>query len=213
MLNISYGNFSLQFPEYISTDVDWYRNAEMQTKQFYLQNIKENFTIIDAGAQIGMYSVFFSKLAKNGKVFAFEPTDNINKLKKNLEYHSCNNVTLCNNALSNLNGTYKDKIFKIWSQQIIENKEFDFITIDKFVSDNNITLDLLKIDVDSYDYEVLLGSEQTLKNQSPIVVAELNSSLNIRNYSINQAIEYMKKLNYNVVGFFDNDNYAFLKQV
>lgn len=212
MLNISYGRFSLDFPEYYSFDADWYKGAELHTKEFYLNNIRENFNIIDAGAQIGMYTILFSKLASKGKVYAFEPTDSIEKLKKNVEYHSCNNVTLLNKAVGNHNGIKKDKVFKIWSQQIIEDKEFEFITIDKFVYDNNINLDLLKIDVDSYDYEVLLGAEKVLKEQNPIIVVELNSVLEKRNYNINDVMTYMNNVNYYHIHFFDNDNYVFKKR-
>lgn len=210
MLNISYGSFELQFPKYIESDISWYRNAEMQTKQFYINNIKNNFNIIDAGAQLGMYTVLFSRLT-NGTVYSFEPTDNIEMLKSNVEYHKCKNVQIYNLALSNVNGIYKDKIYKIWSQQIIDDKEFEFITIDKFVKDNNIKLDLLKVDVDSYDYETLLGSKETLINQNPIVVAELNVALAKRNHTIEESIEFMKSIGYNVIGFYDNDNYVFQK--
>lgn len=210
MLNISYGSFSLEFPKYIDSDAQWYKNAEMQTKQFYINNIKNNFNIIDAGAQIGMYSVLFSKLT-NGTVYSFEPTDNINLLNENLQYHKCKNVKVYDLALSNINGVFKDKIYKIWSQQIVDDKEFNFITIDKFVKDNNIKLDLLKVDVDSYDYETLLGSKETLLNQNPIVVAELNIALLKRNKTVQESIDFMKSINYNVVGFYDNDNYVFKK--
>jgi FkbM family methyltransferase len=212
MLNISYGDFFLQFPNYIDSDVSWYQSAEMQTKKYYINNIKNNFNVIDAGAQIGMYTILFSKLASNGKVFAFEPTDNIEMLKKNIIFHNCSNVTLLDDAVSNINMKKTDKIYKIWSQQKIEEKEFSFVTIDKFIVDNKIDINLIKIDVDSYDYEALMGCEKTIKTQKPIIVVELNHALHKRNFTIEQPIEYMQKLDYKILAIYDNENYVFTKK-
>ena len=210
MLTSSYGDFTLEFPNFYACDLGWYSHAEMQTKKFYLENIQPTWNIIDAGAQIGMYSVLFSRLTK-GNVYSFEPTDTINLLNKNLEYHNCNNVQTFQKAISDRTGKFQDKVYKIWSQQVIEDREFDFIKIDDFIEQNNIKIDLIKIDVDSYDYEALISSENTLKTQSPLVVVELNYALKKRNRTVKECIDYMESLGYKQVGFFDNDNYAFRK--
>lgn len=210
MLTSSYGNFVLEFPHYYACDMGWYANAEMATKKFYFENIKDNFNIIDAGAQIGMYSVLFSMLTK-GQVYSFEPTDTVELLRKNIEHHKCNNVNVYQKAISDRTGVFTDKVYKIWSQQVIEEKEFEFTTIDQFIDDNNINIDLIKIDVDSYDYEALLGSRKTLESQNPLVVVELNYALERRNRTVQECIDFMNSIGYQQVGFFDNDNYAFRK--
>jgi FkbM family methyltransferase len=211
MLKINYPNISYDFPKYYACDVEWYTWSEMETKNFFLQAIRTDDVIIDAGAQIGMYSVFFSKLAPNGKVFAFEPTDTINLLNENIKYHSCDNVSTHNVALSNKNGVHVDTIYKIWSQQLTEKKEFNFTTIDSFVLEKNIKPNLIKIDVDSYDFEVLQGSKETLIKHEPSIVVELNDGLGIRGASPKMAIDFMKSINYSVRNVFNNQNYLFMK--
>lgn len=212
MLQINYpNNISFSFPKYYDCDVGWYRQAEMSTKQFFMDVIKKNFTIIDAGAQIGMYTVFFSKLASEGFVHAFEPTDTINLLNENLSFNNCNNVKTHNIALSNKDGKYKDTVYKIWSQQVTETKEFNFITIDTFTKENNIKPNLIKIDVDSYDFEVLQGSQNILTSYEPMIIVELNQGLAKRGYEPQDVIDYMKSLNYNVKHVFDGENFLFTK--
>lgn len=211
MIRINYGSRSFDFPRYFSTDAGWYMSAEWNTKQFFESVIKEDFTIIDAGAQIGMYAVPFSKLASKGTVYAFEPTDTVDLLKENLAHNNCDNVRVQNIALSNKDGRYLDKIFKIWSQNVVDHKEFNFTTIDTFVKNNNLRVDLIKIDVDSYDYEVLLGCEKTLKDQNPIVVVELNSALEKRGFKPDDGINFMTSIGYNLQGILDGENFLFVK--
>jgi len=79
------------------------------------------------------------------------------------------------------------------------------------VSSRNIKVDLLKIDVDSYDYEVLLGSEQTLRSQSPYIIVELNHALGKRGFNKEQGIEFLQSLGYKLQHHYDDDNFLFSK--
>jgi len=167
--------------KYYDFDRGWFLNAEVNTRNFVQNFVKPNFTIIDAGAQIG------------------------------LEQNNCENVEVLKVPLSDKVETKSDKIFKIWSKQIIDEQEYNFETIDNFVSSRNITVDLLKIDVDSYDYEVLLGSEQTLRNQSPYVIVELNHALGKRGFNKEQGIEFLQSLGYKLQHHYDDDNFLFSK--
>jgi len=197
--------------KYYDFDRGWFLNAEVNTRNFVQNFVKPNFTIIDAGAQIGMYTILFSKLAYNGKVYAFEPTDTVDFLNFNLEQNNCENVEVLKVPLSDKVETKSDKIFKIWSKQIIDEQEYNFETIDNFVSSRNIKVDLLKIDVDSYDYEVLLGSEQTLRSQSPYIIVELNHALGKRGFNKEQGIEFLQSLGYKLQHHYDDDNFLFSK--
>jgi len=213
MLKIQYGNnIEIEFPFYHSCDAGWYKEAEKKTKQFFIDSIKPNFNIIDAGAQIGMYAALFSKLAYEGNVFAFEPTETIEILKKNLQFNNCNNVILHQVALSDKDETKVDKIYRIWSQNVVDEKEFEFLTVDSFVQKNQLKIDLIKIDVDSYDYEVLLGSKNFFKNQNPIVAVELNCALSKRGYTAEQAIDFMTSIDYRLEQTLDNENFIFRKK-
>lgn len=200
------------FPRYYGSDAGWFSSAERKTKQFICDYIKPNFTIIDAGANIGMYTVPFSKLVPQGKVYAFEPTDTMQMLKANLAYNHCDdNVVLIERPLGQFDGKKQDRVFKVWSQNIVDDKEFNFITLDTFVKEQNLKVDLLKIDVDSYDYEVLLGGRTFLTEQNPLIVVELNHALGKRNHNVQEALEYMTEIGYKLQHVLDGENYIFIK--
>jgi len=209
--NINNEVIKVELPNYYECDAGWYYNAEPATRNYIINKLKQSDVVLDCGAQIGLYTTLFSKICKNGKVYSFEPTDTFNMLEKNCNHNNCENVVLINKPLSNKLGLIKDKIFKIWSQQTIEEKEFNFETIDNFVNINNLKINLIKIDVDSYDYEVLLGAKETLISQSPTVLIELNYALHKRGYTENDAINFMNEIGYKVVHILDNENYIFEK--
>jgi FkbM family methyltransferase len=182
----------------------------MMTKQFIHEFIKPHHVIIDAGANIGMYTVPFSKLAK--KVYAFEPTDIMEMLKINLSHNRClDNVELFNQPLGSSDGQKHDKIFKVWSQGITDERVHDFITLDTFVNNIKEKIDLIKIDVDSYDYEVLIGGEKFLREQSPMIIIELNYALAKRGHTVDDARNFLISLGYNQQSIFDGENYIFSK--
>ncbi|GAB4209241.1 MAG: hypothetical protein Fur0023_21410 [Bacteroidia bacterium] len=82
-----------------------------RTEKFEIDLIKKNIrpgdVIIDIGANIGFYTMIFSKIVKEkGKVFAFEPDPkNFHRLKKNTKH--LGNVIVENKAISNQTHTIK----------------------------------------------------------------------------------------------------------
>ena len=186
---------------------DYYPNCEPATKQWFVDNVQEDWLILDCGANIGYFSILFSKLAKHGHIYAFEPTSTVSMLQDNLAYHNVLNVTPIQCALGKTSGTKVDKIFRIWGNEP-EQQEYPFISIDDFVEANSIArVDCIKIDVDSFDFEVLQGAEQTLLKHDPYVMVELNHALNKRNQSNAQALEWLAGLGYTSAVVLDDDNF------
>lgn len=66
-----------------------------------LHALKPGDCAVDAGANIGVFTVLMSKLVgERGHVLAVEPDSrNVEKLRKNLDINSCQNVTICECAL------------------------------------------------------------------------------------------------------------------
>jgi len=64
--------------------------SEMYLMKPYVQGdfaIKDNWTIVDMGANVGIFSTYAVKAANNVKVFAYEPAqDNFNYLQQSLLY-------------------------------------------------------------------------------------------------------------------------------
>ena len=88
-------------------------------------------------------------------------------------------------------GRRVEKIFRLWGGAP-EELEYDFTTLDQFVERLGLRkLDCIKIDVDSFDFEVLMGGEKTLERFDPWLVVELNHALGVRGYSNMAALSWL----------------------
>ena len=192
------------YPEFIS----YYPECEPQTKRWFVENVEDDWVIFDVGANIGYYSILFSRLAPNGKVFAFEPTTTIEFLKTNIAHHGCANVVPLKIALGMRSGKLTENIYRIWGREP-ERQIYDFSTIDDMAQSLELKrLDCLKIDVDSFDFEVLRGAERSLDKFNPWVLVELNHALAKRNQSAAEALEWLTSRGYHTALVLDYDNYA-----
>lgn len=188
----------------------YYPYCEMATKKWVVQNVKEDWHIMDCGANIGYYSILFSRLT-HGRIWAFEPTDTIKMLEENLAFNKVDNVRTLPVALGKKTGVYEDSIYRIWGDSP-ELREYDFTTIDAFIREYDISrMDCIKIDVDSFDFEVLQGSCETMERFDPVIIVELNHALSKRNQSNLQALQWMRENGYTEVLCLDHENFVFQK--
>ena len=150
--------------------------------------------IIDAGANIGLYSIIGSRLVgEAGKIYSFEPSkENFNLLLKNIELNEVENIVPINMGLGdkigetliltqNLeNGDAEKYILKsenkinkpdigLKKTQLSEPIALD--TLDNFLLKKNIKkVDFLKIDVEGYEHYIFKGAENLLKNNPEIII-------------------------------------------
>lgn len=196
---------------YYDEFIKYYPDCELETKKWFVENMKPDWHIIDCGANIGYYSILFARLAPEGHIYAIEPTNTIEHLKANLAFHNTNNVSVHQFAMGMKSGRYEENIFRIWGQPA-ECQEYDFITVDDFVADIRIDrLDCIKIDVDSFDFEVLQGAVKTLESLDPFIVVELNYALSVRGQSNAEALLWLREQGYKKALVLDNENYVLKK--
>ncbi len=149
-----------------------------KVKAFFESKIQRGMTIVDVGANIGLYTIFFAKqTGSGGKVFAFEPDpDLFQMLRKNCETNNLSNVILHNCAL----GSCEDEKFLDRSplnsgdNRIVANSPLSVshgkrvkvrtAALDTLLPGQNV--DFLKIDVQGYELEVLKGAKDLL-SKSP----------------------------------------------
>ncbi len=190
---------------------DYYPDCEPETKKWFVENVQHDWHIIDCGANIGYYSILFSRLAPEGTIYAIEPTVTVEMLKKNLNFNKCHNVNVHKLAVGSKSGQYEDAIYRIWGNEP-ERQEYDFITMDDFVIKERIErLDCIKIDVDSFDFEVLQGAEKTMERFDPYIIVELNHALSNRKQSNMEALEWMQERGYSETLCLEHENFVFRK--
>ena len=87
---------------------------------------------------------------------------------------------------------------------------YDYVsvtTIDQIVKDLEIEkVDLIKMDIEGFEYKALLGASETLEKFKPIIYIELMAnSLNRNNDSLNDVYNFLRKLNYKSYCIKDSD--------
>ena len=204
------------------------KRLERSIKNNDEQEIKlvKNFIIpgtdsIDVGVYRGVYSYEMSKYSKI--VHSFEPNPILlSHIEKNLK-KIIKNINFYNYALSdkdslaplrvpirnkNYNKNNYEEYFQMGKASIhSENRFNDFELfdvecqkLDNFNFTNKISF--IKIDVEGHEMEVIKGSEETIKNNKPILLVEIEEQYTKKN--VNDTLRYINSLGYNSFYFYDN---------
>lgn len=203
------GRPAIELVDYYEEFLHYYPRCEMQTKAWFVEHVRPEWSILDCGANIGYFTILFCTLANRGHVWAFEPTTTMEKLRRNVTHHALENLTCVDTALGDKKGRFIDDVHQVWGSPPL-HQAFEFTTIDDYLQENALPApDLLKIDVDSWDFAVLQGARQTLLQHDPWVMVELNHALALRNHSVPMALDWMRQLGYREARVFDYENFLF----
>lgn len=160
-------------------------NTFLQLNQPWLHAL-DIATILDIGANVGQFSTVINTIFPKANIYAFEPLpDCFQKLK--LRMAGCEKFTGLNFGLGDQSGSlmfernayspsssfleiadaHKEAFPKTRNTETVEVK---IERLDTLVKDLFITSPLLvKIDVQGYEYQVLCGGEQTIKNARLVI--------------------------------------------
>jgi FkbM family methyltransferase len=166
----------------------YYENGyEQDTFSYFEKCIRPNQTILDIGAHIGLYSVFFSKkLQGTGRVICFEPTPGTFAILRNtVQLNALKNCTLVNAAIAEKSGTLKFNLTSkdgegsnanslVQTERSVNSTEVKVYSIDDYCREENLKIDVLKIDVEGYELNALIGAEETFKNDKPVGILALH---------------------------------------
>jgi FkbM family methyltransferase len=158
---------------------EWFEN-EME---FWNQAIKPGMTIIDVGANVGVYTFSAAqKVGTTGKVLAVEPFSGcIRCLEETCKINNLHWVKVCAGAASDRNGTARlglsqaNELNAIIEGEIGGNKfeEVACFTLDSLVEREGVSqVDFLKIDAEGHELKVLEGSDRILTQFAPIILYE-----------------------------------------
>lgn len=160
-----------------------YKDFEPEIKDIFLKYVKEGFTVLDIGANIGVHTLFFSKVVGDtGRVIAFEPIKRIcEQLKKSIAINDFQNIVLNNYALGDKQTNAKINILKenMGGSSIYNNKDTKFdseenIMIKVLDNLNLPRIDFIKMDVEGYEWNVIKGAKNLLERDRPNIVFEYN---------------------------------------
>jgi FkbM family methyltransferase len=153
--------------------------------------IKRGDTVVDAGANIGIFTVIASRfVGERGVVAAVEPTpSSFHLMKKNLSLNECKNVKAIMAALGEKESIgrlniYRDSLinsFFAWPRTdrvVHDSIAVQVKTLDGLMRELGLnSLDLLKIDTEGYELPILKGGIEIIRGFRPYIVGEAHPTL------------------------------------
>ncbi len=156
----------------------------------FLQMIPKNANVLDIGSNIGVTAVLLAKRVTSGKVFCFEPIQiHVRVMGKILRRFKLENIEIFETALGSENKKLtmvmpefrrvkfqgfthviekaedlrKGNLFIVDAQRLDDNKEIRKLP----------GVQAIKIDVENFEYQVLKGADNLLRQHKPLLYCEL----------------------------------------
>jgi FkbM family methyltransferase len=178
---------------------------EKISMKYWMQLSRNSKTVLDIGANTGVYSLVTKSINRSIKVYAFEPLKQM--FKKLLFNNELNNydIVCVEKAASDKNG--KAIIYETGTDHVAAaslnaeirqygnldvETEIEAITLDTFIQANNVgKIDLIKIDVETYEPKVLEGYKKHLPLHRPDFLIEvLNEEVGEKLQQLFEGLDY-----------------------
>lgn len=196
---------------------------EVIIRQVYIPNrgfeLKDDYVVVDAGANIGTFSLLAASRAKRGIVYSIEPDKNeFRRLNENVKINNFQNVITINEALTDV---VKVIPFSDGSVQSDSNltkiPKYSYegpvmsITIKELMHKYNIDkIDFLKLDIEGSEFQVFKDTSWLKKVK--IISMELHDHIESEN--VKNIINSLKLDNFSVNTVIENKTlYCYAKQV
>jgi len=172
----------LYLDKYDDLSLSVYGSRGKITSELFAKEIKKGDVVIDIGAHIGFYTLFFAKLVgPTGKVFAFEPYKaNFTLLKKNIEINGYQNIIAENKAISNL--TCKSKFYlgneSYMCGALFKPEHFDdvvdvdTVSLDDYFKDFKEKIDFIKMDMCGAEGKAFQGMNLVLSKNPYVKIVQ-----------------------------------------
>jgi len=173
----------------VENDLFWaglFGGWEKTSLRLWYELCKDSATILDVGANTGVYALLAKTTNPQANVFAFEPVERVYaKLVANVQLNGYE-ITCIRKAASNSDGSaviYDTRSVHTYSVTVNTNRfgapdafpvEIETTTLDTFVQEFGLSsVDLMKIDVETHEAEVLEGFSAYLKLFKPTLLVEI----------------------------------------
>ena len=204
---------------------DTFSTKEKETLEWLEKYGSNKKTLLDIGANIGLYSIYHS-LVNKGNVIACEPSFlNLKQLLKNINLNNCqNNIYVIPLALNETSGFEKFNYSNIYEGGALSSFGVDYgydgkpmdtklsinipgFSLDKILENElffHLKPDLIKIDVDGIEDKILKGANTTLNNPNlKSILIEVNKDFQNQYKNVQEILEKN--------GFYKDKNFDFIE--
>jgi FkbM family methyltransferase len=176
--------------------------------------IKADSVILDVGANIGMLTMPFARAAGRGHVWSFEPDPNNRaRLAEHVGLNALGNVTVLPVGLGERSGSFE--LYKVVASNSGMNRILQGTAADPALPHATIhverlddlwptlgaaRLDVMKIDVEGFEFSVLRGARATIERFQPVLFIELvDGNLRENGASAAELVAWLSSLDYSIL--------------
>lgn len=154
---------------------------EPEVCQVLVRVLREGDTAIDAGANVGFFTIIMSKLVGDtGRVVAVEPgANNFEKLHRNIVLNKCQNVTVVREPLWCSPVDVPMYLYddgganSLWPNEgDVSSGMLRATTLDAICDGR--TPKLIKMDIEGSEFDAIQGGRKMFATQRPVLVTEMN---------------------------------------
>ena len=187
---LGFNTYLFVFAIYIIKTLKW--NKKEGDFLFFLKQIPDGGKVLDIGANIGIMTVHLARHLKNSRVYAFEPIPaNLKTLQRIVRYFHLPNVKVMDVALGDKITTMEMVMPVVKSvkmqglSHVVHKSIHEFNEGDKFsvevktldsiaeLNKEDQKIEAIKMDVENFEYFVLLGGSQLIDRNRPLIYTEL----------------------------------------
>jgi len=169
----------------------------------FLQNIEGKKCFLDVGALYGVFSMAFLTRNPDARVISFEPSTH------------CRSIIERHIKINKLNGWHPEfmalghetknvSMMEEWHHFVVhgasgasKSMEVPMTKLDDYVKYNSIIPDIIKIDVEGYEQNVLLGASEVIEKFKPVIFLELHGEWILRHgYSHKDVVSFLTSRGY-----------------
>jgi FkbM family methyltransferase len=169
---------------YFSKQLTKFGSYEAENSNWVLENFankKAGALFVDVGANFGWYSLILSVCADvSGRVISIEPEpENLRLLKKNIDTNNAHNITVIASGVGASEGSAELALNDQWNPGMhslrkdlnpTNTVKIKISTLDSLLKDFPGEIDLLKMDIEGFEVDALMGASETLARTKNVMI-------------------------------------------
>lgn len=200
--------YELDLSDWVEWNIYFKNKTEPREKLYSL--VREGDVVVDVGVNIGETLLnLAARISNDGKIFGFEPNPVVlERCKKNVSLNpSLKNISLQSVALGREAGEFFLKIHDERNKGMNslsasgEGEKIKTISFDSFVEKQKLNqINLMKIDVEGFEMNILLGAEKTIRRFHPVLFIEVDDEMLKRQHaSAKELIGWLVQYGYKIL--------------
>lgn len=164
-----------------ATSIAQYKTYEYHVTKVIKNILRPDHVFLDVGCNIGWFVLLAASVAKNGKVFGFEPNhENVQLLYRSIAENGFDNIVIFQNAVTDRRCLLQLSSHAAYGfVHALESSDDDYVqgvALDELLR-NEPRIDIIKMDIEGHEPVALEGMREIIGKHRPLIVSEFHPKM------------------------------------